>query len=211
MGKILYLGLDPSRFIKEREEEVIHLPLIRIQPRPFTEVEPFFHQLPCHTHILFTSQTPIPIYVEYAQKAGFTRVDLKKYEYICLGEATAAKLEEFNVEASLVAKIATGEGVIELFQTIPPPKRLFFPHSSLARHVIINYLRGENISFTNFFLYDTLQAEVDLPDLSQFEEIIFTSPSTVRAFWELFAFLPRPEISRAIGPITQRTIDLLRK
>jgi uroporphyrinogen-III synthase len=43
-----------------------------------------------------------------------------------------------------------------------------------------------------------------------FDEIVFTSPSTVAAFKEIFGALPRGKKLVAIGPITEEALDLFR-
>jgi uroporphyrinogen-III synthase len=63
------------------------------------------------------------------------------------------------------------------------------------------------IRFQACDLYDTVSQEIcPKPDLDQVDEIVFTSPSTVKAFVEIFGGLPRGKKCLAIGPITQQAL-----
>jgi uroporphyrinogen-III synthase len=52
-------------------------------------------------------------------------------------------------------------------------------------------------------LYETVAQRVEpVPDLRLFDEIVFTSPSTVDAFFEIFGHIPSGKKIVAIGPVT---------
>jgi uroporphyrinogen-III synthase len=57
-------------------------------------------------------------------------------------------------------------------------------------------------------LYDTVTQKLEpKPDLNHVQEIVFTSPSTVLAFLEIFGALPKGKKLIAIGPITQQQLE----
>lgn len=186
MSSVLYLGLDPSRY----EQEVVHLPLIRTEPRPFDEVEPFF-SVP-HSHILFTSRTAVEHYCNYTNSCQ---------PAICVGEATAEKVREKGHTVAAIAKLECGEGVVELLGTFAYD-HILYPHSARARPLLREAIRG-----TPFALYDTFFNTVPIPDLTPFSRIVFTSPSTVEAFARLCNSWPPREKCEAIGPITQNALN----
>lgn len=191
--KILYFGLDPSRYVTK--DVIVHLPLIQTSPLPIEAVKPFF-QIP-HSHVLFTSRTAITYYAHYGA--------LKEGEFICVGEATAALLKEYGYQASWVAEESCAEGVIKLLEKIES-EHILYPHSAGARPLLPQYLVGRGTSFP---LYTTYPTEVVLPNLAEFDLFVFTSPSTVKAFAALSQALPPREKCQAIGPITQNALNKL--
>jgi uroporphyrinogen-III synthase len=208
--KVLYLGLDPSRYV--HAGELVHLPIIKIIPRTFEEVKELFIKLEKATHVLLTSRTAASLYHAYALKSGFSPDCLKNKIYLTVGEATKGRLVEIGIKDAIVAPEATGEGVVALLSTLHLQySHLFFPRSSLGRSLIPEYLRQRKISHTSIDLYQTVPNPANLPDLSLFDRIVFTSPSTVFAFYTLFKQLPPLEKCHCLGPITQYAIKNIYK
>jgi uroporphyrinogen-III synthase len=57
-------------------------------------------------------------------------------------------------------------------------------------------------------LYDTVPQKLEpIPDLNAIDEIVFTSPSTVRAFVEIFRHIPQDKTLTCLGPITQEELQ----
>ncbi len=198
--KVLYLGLRIDNFITDGE--LVHLPIIKIVPRPFAgPIQEAFEKLDTFSHVLFTSRTAVSIYLEYAKR-------IPHLDYICVGRQTAQELQKANLKASYVATDETAEGIVDLIEKMPQkPSHLFFPRSAQGRTVISDYLIAKKIPFTTLDLYDTVPNPIPIPDLETFEEIIFTSPSTVSAFFERVPIKPPLEKCRAIGPITQKRME----
>lgn len=206
MKKVLYLGLDPSRYLSSAE--VVHCPVIEIAPRPFAaEVEFAFRSLSTFSHVLFTSRSAVSIYVDYCKKAGYALPT--QPTYLSIGQATAAFLEEVGLKPAHTAKEETAEGVIALLKTLPlEGSYLFFPRSAQGRTLIQSYLQEAAIRCWSIDLYDTRPRTVPLPELSSFDLFVFTSPSTVDAFFHLAGCLPPIEKCSALGPITRKKIEL---
>jgi uroporphyrinogen-III synthase len=205
MRRILYLGLDPSRYFEDAE--IVHVPVIRCVKRPFEkEIKRCFERLNGYTHVLFTSRTALFIYKEYSLKAGFLKLD--HLIYLCIGKSTAQGVQKMGLKPSYIAQEETGEGIIALLRGLALQNaHLFFPRSAQGRPLIVEYLEAMEISFTLCDLYDTLLNPVSIPDLALFDKIIFTSPSTVHAFFQLSKNMPPYEKCHSIGPVTQKTLD----
>lgn len=204
--KILYLGLDPSRYAYQGE--LVHFPLIRTVARPFEGVlEKAFEALEIYTHIILTSRTAVSIYVEYASKARVSHL-LQEKTYLSVGQATTTALQERGISAIHTAKEECGEGLVQLLESLSLENaHLFYPHSSLSRTLITDYLIKRKIRTTALDLYDTHPCLITLPDLKEFDKIVFTSSSTVHAFFALTNEPPLPEKCLALGPITQQTLN----
>jgi len=203
-NRALYLGLDPSRF--SYGGELVHCPIIRIVPRPFNgQIKKTFERLQEFTHVIFTSRTSIPIYKEYAAKAGFSE-KLEEKIYLCIGKATAQQLEEIGLSFSYIAQEETGEGIVALLSMVFNKGNLFFPRSAQGRTLIPRYLEDRKIPSTVLHIYDTQPNPISLPDLEQFDEIIFTSPSTVHAFFSRVTCKFSFDKCISLGPVTEKVL-----
>ena len=193
--KILYFGLDPSRF--QICGHVTHLPLITICPLPL-ELVIHYLSIP-HTHVLFTSR----VSVEYCLGNSL----FLDSEFICIGKATENRLNDFGKNACLVANEPSSEGVVELLKQLENIY-ILYPHSSISRDVITKYLR-ENRKGFSFPIYDTKPNLVQLPNLEEFDFLVFTSPSTVNAFEKICKNLPSKNKCISIGEVTQKALNKL--
>lgn len=193
--RILYFGLDPSRY--PHAGRLTHLPLIRTEPYPFEEVKYYFH-LP-YKLLLFTSRIAVSYFFSY--------YNAENKPIICVGNATADRVKDFGRKVSWVAEEPCGEGVINLLDRLDV-REILYPHSKQARPLIPSYLKKEQRGIS-FPLYKTVKNNVILPDFEKFDRIVFTSPSTVDAFHRLCPSLPPREKCEAIGPVTQNALNKL--
>ncbi|HEX2583390.1 MAG TPA: uroporphyrinogen-III synthase [Chlamydiales bacterium] len=188
---ILYLGLDPSRYPRK----VFHYPVIRTVLIERLDVS----NVDFATHFLFTSRSAVKHWCHRFSVKG---------EVLAIGAATAAALREQGIEAK-VAPSATQEGVIELLETMELTHAyLFWPRSTLARPVIEEYLTRKKVPFCALDLYETKEQKLEpVPDLDDFDEIVFTSPTTVQAFLKIFGTLPANKKLTPIGPVTAECLQ----
>lgn len=146
---------------------------------------------PKFTHMIFTSQTTVEYWPGPWDKQA-----------IAIGEATANALRKRGVEP-MVAPVATQEGVM----AVVGEGYFFLPHSKRARLDLIHYLREKRVPFFALALYDThFQKLEPVPNLDEFDEIVFTSPSTVEGFLRIYGKLPVAKKLTAIGPITEKAL-----
>lgn len=201
MSRILYLGLRVPKALQSAL--LTHVPLIRIQPRPFESLQESFKDHLLWTHLVFTSQTAVDLFFEACRHFGITRMGSKKI--MAVGQATAKRLKDWEIEVDAVPEEETAEGILALSQTWDVAQTyVFWPHSALSRPVLTNYWQSQGIRYHECILYDTCcNHDIDLPPLEHFDEIIFTSPSTVDAFIERYGSLPLEKKLTSIGPITQ--------
>lgn len=179
---ILYLGL-------RAKPGVFHYPVIR------TERCGLFEQAltlwPQFTHIIFTSQTTVEYWPGPWDKKIFA-----------IGKETAKVLEQKGLKPQ-IAPYPTQEGIMEMIQE----GYFFLPHSKRARPDLIRFFQEKKIPFFSLELYDThFQCLKPIPNLDEFEEIVFTSPSTVEGFLRIYHKLPHNKKLTAIGPITERVL-----
>lgn len=193
--KTLYLGLDPKNF--PCSGTLVHYPVICTARIESNDLQRALDLWPTFTHVVFTSQTA----VKYWEN------DLKGKIVIAIGEATAGSVQKRGIEP-LVAPHATQEGVIELLRTMDLSQAfLFLPKSSRSRGNLTHFLESNKIPFFGFDLYETcLQKPQPVPDLSEIDEIVFTSPSTVAGFLAIYGKIPVGKKLISIGPITEKAV-----
>ncbi len=200
---ILYLGTDPSRF--QGCSKFIHLPLVRTCPRPISAQ--ILENLDQFTHVLLTSPNAVRILLDalVVDKQAI----VKQKGIFAIGMATAAKVKEYGLAVQAVASPETQEGMMALLKTLPLDNPYFFyPRSSIARPLLGRFLEESGFRHQIYDLYDTFfERPSYLPPLEIIEEIIFTSPSTVKAFMALYGSIPKHIKRTCIGPITEEALQ----
>lgn len=190
-SRILYLGTDPSRY----GQEVVHCPLIETRPLPLPEF--LLADWEEFTHIILTSPNAARILSSQRSLSG------KKI--LAIGRGTQEAVAQ---NCFAVARQETQEGMIELLQTLDlQSSYTLYPRSSKARPLLATYLKQAGMKHHVCDLYETVYLKPDpLPSLDDFDEIVFTSPSTVQAFLALYGSIPSHKKITPIGPITERVI-----
>jgi len=212
MQTALYLGTDPTHFLAQGhwEGNLIHYPVIKIVPRSHDEAEiaTAFQKLPSYTHIVFTSKNAVRIFFDLLSAFGMDHSLLKEKNIIAVGKVTAKHLSERNLEASRIADLEQQEGIIALLDQEDLSEAFFFlPRSALSRPVLEEFLHKKGAKVTACDLYDTFSQNANpAPSLDCVDAIIFTSPSTVRAFFEIYQRIPKGKKLLAIGAITEEAL-----
>ncbi|NGX51637.1 MAG: Porphobilinogen deaminase [Chlamydiae bacterium] len=201
--KTLHVGLNPKG-------AVTHLPLIEIVARNFDrpEIASAFADIPLYTHIIFTSRSGVDLFFDCLNHHGYETIEGK--EIFVVGRATAERLKERGALPSRVASEESQEGVIHLLAMEDlDDAYILLPQSSRARPTLAHTLMVRRVRHQLCHLYDTrVKVPHVKPNLEDFDEIIFTSPSTVEAFIEIFGSLPKGKRLTPIGPITDRKLKL---
>ncbi len=209
----LYLGLNPKNY--STKNHLIHFPIIKTIPRNFNEEEIAlaFRDLKEYTHLIFTSQVTVSLFFECMAYYGWNRKQIEGKEILVVGKQTAKAVESHGFQVSAIAVDERQEGIIELLALKNLKEAyVFYPSSSLRRPDLAYFLMLLHVRHQCCFLYDTqMKIPKEKANLSNIDEIIFTSPSTVDAFLNLFKTFPKNKKIIAFGLITQKRIDRLRQ
>jgi len=196
----LYLGTDPENCDLK---DLVHYPIIKTAALeiPFHIWDDFTD----YTHILITSKNAAAIFLSQLKD----KEALKGKKIIAIGKSTAAKLSQEGFAPHLIAQEESQEGVIELLKTQDLHNAyIFYPRSSLARKKLESYMIARGIRHQICDLYETVfQKPEPAPDFATIDEIIFTSPSTVRGFIAAFGAIPSNKKLTCIGPITEQELQ----
>lgn len=210
--KILYLGLDPLYY--QGEGEVVHWPIIEIIPRPLSDpaLQESLLSFDRYSHVVITSKSTVSILDSYLQLLGFEREHWKEKVILAVGKVTASHLRDLQIIPTHICQEESAEGMIEVLSHLNlEGAYLFWPHSSKARPLISRFLEEKRVCFSECLLYEPRAREetTPLPDVNSFDEIVFTSPSTVEAFLKIFETFPvGPQLS-PIGPVTAQKLPPL--
>lgn len=208
MKQTLYLGLELPPHLQDHN--VTHCPFIRIIPKPATDPDIVlaFKSIPNYTHIIFTSRSAVSIFFDLLNTYSISPKQLAAKSIVAVGQRTAQKLNEYNVHVNHIATEETAEGITQTLASLPmEDAHVFLPQSAISRTVINDWLKQHAINYTATPIYTTVSnLPSPLPDLSVFNEIIFTSPSTVEAFIKGYGTLPEGIKLTCIGPVTERKL-----
>lgn len=204
--KILYLGLDPIHY--QADGQLTHWPIIQIIPRSLTDpaIDNALRHFDQYTHLIMTSKSTVKILQDYLPLLGIDLQIWAQKTTLAVGRSTALYLQACGITSIQVALEETAEGIIHLLKHLSSWEQahFFWPHSSQARPLIREFLVANHLRHTTCILYDP-QPQVPtqaLPKLETFDEIVFTSPSTVEAFLAIFGQFPSHACLTPIGPIT---------
>ncbi|MBI5273905.1 MAG: uroporphyrinogen-III synthase [Chlamydiales bacterium] len=208
MKKVLFTGLDPTFFALQ--DPVLHVPLIDIVPRPIhnVEIQNMYHHLHQFTHIIFTSKSAVRIFFNYLKEMNKSLSDLASIKILSVGKRTSLELKKNHITNIYTAKEEQQEGIVDLLKEMDLTNAyILMPRSAGARPLLIHFLVEHSIRHYFCDLYDTVYVKptIDIP-FSEIGEIVFTSPSTVNAFFSFFKTLPDHLSFKCIGEITRQAL-----
>ncbi len=95
--KVLYLGLDPSHYLSNKE--VIHWPIIQIVPRPLSETALYqsLIKFKHYSHVIVTSKTTVFILQNYLTQLGIDLEIWKNKKTLAVGKITAKHLQAYGI------------------------------------------------------------------------------------------------------------------
>lgn len=202
--RVLYLGLNPPA-----AGNITHFPVISIRPVDFSrdEKRKIRESFLRAEWVIFTSQSAISPLFSLLEGVSFEHKTL-----FAVGLKTYAALRKEGLSVDFVPQEETQEGLIGCLEALPLFGRpVFCGRSSLSRDVLPRFLRQRGALYFDPVLYETLIAfdESQKPSLAEFDEVVFTSPSTVDGFIKAFGKDPclKKLILKAIGPVTQKRLD----
>lgn len=204
----LYLGLTPPPS-GDILRKFFPFPIIQIISYEENLEEKLTHFLRA-THLLFTSKTAAQLLFGALKKKGIDVVEvMRKKTTIAIGQRTAQAVQAWGFPIAQIAQTETSEGLLEELKKKSLKNSYFFwPHSALSRSLISDWFQEEGarlgILLEEVILYDTIPCfPGPLPEKETYEEIFFTSPSTVKAFSHFFGQIPEGKKGVAIGPVTE--------
>jgi uroporphyrinogen III methyltransferase/synthase len=188
--------------------EYLHQPLIRIAPVEETrELQHYADNLSDYPFLLFTSRYGVEHWFRTAnpKKLGRTTV-------VSIGETTSAALKACGVKRFTQVEKDDSYGVIDWFARRRKKGAVLIPRSNLALPIIPEGLEKLGFRVTCVTAYLNLPPEQPHKvDLNRIKKVIFTSPSTIDRFVELYGTLPPGIAYETRGQVTQHHLEETRK
>lgn len=151
---------------------VFELPLLALQPRPYTQdLKQQFQQLEHVQAIVVVSPTAVEIGMQYLQQSQLGLSALSQVEWIAVGQKTADVLAQYGVEAS-VPEVETSEGMLALplFSQRYDLKKIAFWRGLGGRQFMMQQCQQRGLEVLNILLYQRHcpdEAQVQLRELLQ--------------------------------------------
>lgn len=199
--RVLYLGTDPRRW--QSAGCVWHKPIIEpVAKTAHPKIEAMIDQLSQFSHLLLSSPQAAKFFFHYLKNKKIT---CPIPEALVIGEGTA---QATPLKKQILSPGSTAEDFEPLLKKLPKDAKVLYPHSELARPLIKQLLTQHQIEHFAIDLYTTRAKAWKEPlCLNRYDEIVFTSPSCVKSFFERHSTWPFETKMTAIGPITEKELN----
>lgn len=203
--RVIFTGLSAERFFLEGRYE--HLPLIKIKPLDdYGDFDKNLKNISNFDWIVFTSRYGVEYFFKRLNIIGLDSRKLFHIKVAAIGASTQRRLLDFAIKADLVAKNESSIGLIEEFKKIDiVGKGIFLPRSDISDKGIEAALKKMGAEIASAVCYRNVMPEnLSEINFNEFDEIMFTSPSTVRNFIKRYKKVPVNSRISCIGEVTLR-------
>jgi len=204
--KILFFGISPKRYFEDGI--IFHIPLIEIKELDdYSGFDEELKKIKEYDWIIFTSRFGVIYFFKRLFHLNYDARILSNLKIAAIGNSTGNKLKRYGIIPDLIPSKESSTGLIEEFKKIDiKDKKIFLPRSDISDKGLKIELGKMGCYVKSLICYrNVLPTNIPEIDFSLFDEIIFTSPSTVRNFKKVFLELPDISI-KYIGEVTERTL-----
>lgn len=209
--RILFTGLSGEKFFSPGRYD--NVPLIKIKSASdYTRFDRLLKGIAGFDWVVFTSRSGVEYFFKRLAVIGLDSRGLAGVKIAAIGKSTGQKLLEYALRADLVARRESSEDLIREFKRINlKEKKIFLPQSSLSSEKLQEGLKKLGAKVKTAVAYKNVIPD-DLPDLDLglFDEIVFTSPSTVKNFKKKYKRIPGHTRIRCIGKVTAKEVERCR-
>jgi uroporphyrinogen III methyltransferase/synthase len=200
---ILYLGTNPSHYRKFGT--IIPWPVIDIKPVIFDEKQrnKLKEDLTRADLVVVTSRFGVECFMKTLKGGTFA-----EKKFVAIGTHTADCLLEYGIIPFVVAQEETARGLLEALLEVMDVKGkyILFPRSSLPNPFLKDALTENGAKVMEWAIYENIKPpKRNLPDIS-IDQVIFTSPSTVKNFLIDYGTIPAHWDILAKGPVTAQAL-----
>jgi uroporphyrinogen III methyltransferase/synthase len=184
---------------------VIECPTIQIiPPRTWRPVDEAIRSLHNYQWLLFTSANAVDQFMTRMKGVACS------VPIAAVGSATAGRLLDYGLKASLVPRDFRAEGLLEALPENLVGTRILLPRAEVAREVLPDELRRRGATLDVVTVYRTVRAENgnlrQILDSEDVDCVVFTSPSTIP---DDVAPLSGEIAIAVLGPVTREAAQLL--
>lgn len=191
---------------------IFHSPLITIIPEETnSEISEAFANLSAFDRILFTSKYAVQNFFKHLYNNNLDVRSIALISITVIGKSTSEELKKNGLYIASISDEENSDGSANYFKANKIKKeRILIPRSNIGVSTLSDTLRELNNEVIDLQIYRNIMPEAVVKhDLSNFEGIIFTSPSTVTNFVRLYGSIP-PHLKLMCKSIeTQKRLDRL--
>ncbi|MFH1283821.1 MAG: uroporphyrinogen-III C-methyltransferase [bacterium] len=211
--RILFTGLSQERYFLEGT--YVHLPMIRIEPlADYTEFDEHVKHIRDFDWIVFTSRVGVEYFFKRFNYLGFDARHLHNIKIAVIGQSTRQELNQHGLMPDVIPQDESSKGLVDALKDNDiKGSKIFIPRSNLSDKGMEKACTDLSAEVIASLAYNNVMPP-DLPDLNlkEFNEILFTSPSTVRNFKRRYGTIPDDISVACIGDVTKAAfIDEFKK
>jgi uroporphyrinogen III methyltransferase/synthase len=184
-------------------EEVTHTPLIRLEKVPCT-----LPSADAYDALVFTSRYGVRFFFEALAEAGLSPEEVLADKYIAsVGPVTTEALSAYGIHPHFQSPTESAEGLIAHFRT-SAPRTLLLPRSDHKLLALSEGLQAAGHTVIDLTVYRNCpNEEAPAVDLTQYQKVVFSSPSGVEAFRQKYHGLPSGLLYVAKGDTTSHYLN----
>jgi uroporphyrinogen III methyltransferase/synthase len=191
MQKVLITGTSAESY--ENYPNGKHTPLIQIDK--ITNNKPIYaslQEITAFDWLIFTSRYGVRYFFEAFNELKLDIRSLAKVKLASVGKVTTSELAKYHIYPDIESETASAEGIIRYFKEIQlTGKQLLLPRSDKGLKYLSEELEKMGNRVTDIPVYrNTVNEKAEKTDLSQFRKIVFSSPSGVEAFTQIYGEIP---------------------
>lgn len=174
-------------------ENRVHTPLIQIEKTSDKTLYSIWKEgMEDFDWIIFTSRYGVRFFFEIADETGFDIRKLGKINIASVGKVTTAELNKHHIYPDVESETESAEGLITHFKQLKlTGSGILLPRSDKGLKYLSEELESLGNRVTDIAVYrNTINREALKLNITQFRKIIFSSPSGVDAFRNLYGELP---------------------
>lgn len=214
LPSVWHTGTQTPKIAFAQKKRYQQIPLIEIaEPENPPDVSEQLSRLETGSWIIFTSRHGVRWFFTHLHRCNLDTRALSGFRIAAVGKVTASELTQHGIHADLVPEVESSTGLVEAFRRMnASPVKIWIPSSNLYLASLKKGMEELGHQVTRTIVYTNrpknpdhiTSTDMDWP----WNEIHFTSPSTVHQFFRLFPKGPPESIQlSAIGTATWQALQ----
>lgn len=191
------------------EDKVVHTPLITVKKASNSTINQLLKDgLKTYDWIIFTSQYGVQFFFETLDELNFDIRNLAGIKIGSVGETTTETLKKYRLYPDIESLTESAEGLVNYFKENDiKDQKILLPRSDKGLKYLSEQLEKLKNEVTDLSIYENqVNENPQKVELSDFQKIIFSSPSGVDAFQLLYGNLPEGIQLIAKGKTTENKL-----
>jgi uroporphyrinogen III methyltransferase/synthase len=205
--KVLLTGTSRSDY--PEAADVRHTPLIRVDRiADNSRLPEVIKSIGAFDWIIFTSRYGVRYFFEAFDELGADVRALAGVQLASVGKATTAELRKRMIYPDVEPEVESAEGLAQRFrESGVRSKRMLLPRSSKGLRYLSEELEKLGNQVLDLPVYrNTVREGAEKVNLAQFQKIVFSSPSGVDAFMQIYGEIPSGVQLIARGKTTEKRL-----